>query len=535
MESLSISALPKIFRFSSLYNILTFYGKLPRWMWLLKCLNSETYKIWEDNENAFMNWDVWYKLVEEYSSNLNLSIERMNFYGHIFIKSLEFRINAQTILPNLDNDVVMILENTNELIDIDMRMFDMKIIDINKFKDYFPSFMCPNIKNEVKIFPKESTVCGVSGLNGLIAGYHALNEFDKGAVAIKRLENNDIEVQSIISPLMPILLFESEQQLNDLIKRYWDCRIHNWWWLPESILISSFNITYFYLIDALWNVINKIKEIKVFYEDYWANKNDLEYMQKLLKNNEHIKVDHTEVYLEPETDLSRDDTLKLKAWSLIIINKKIVTPISFKRIEIKLGGSVIDFTEINKKEWIMLEIKSIYAKKFVYQYDSFLFKSITEECTKDVFNKLKSKEDSIWMLAKLEDIKSVELKSITHISTLWKYDNIKEIVIALKVGEFDYEELKEWLSSIPNHIIYTLRLSFNESVPDESEAIWKHIFEYKNLMLEWMDGSPITIIEIVDGFNQKNLNKNIFRTLIKDSEQIIDFKSLMGFLKKTVE
>ena len=56
MEKVSKTSLPAIFKFSDLWNILPFYGCLHQWVWLLKQLNSETAKIWEQNEEMFMKW-----------------------------------------------------------------------------------------------------------------------------------------------------------------------------------------------------------------------------------------------------------------------------------------------------------------------------------------------------------------------------------------------------------------------------------------------------------------------------------------------
>ena len=57
-----------ILKFSNLWNILPFYGTLPKWMWLLCSLNSTSSKIWNDYSEMFFKWGKNYKSVKWYDS-----------------------------------------------------------------------------------------------------------------------------------------------------------------------------------------------------------------------------------------------------------------------------------------------------------------------------------------------------------------------------------------------------------------------------------------------------------------------------------
>ena len=48
--------LPKIFKFSVLWNILPYFGFLHEWKWILQSLNKKTQMMWNLNKDAFIYW-----------------------------------------------------------------------------------------------------------------------------------------------------------------------------------------------------------------------------------------------------------------------------------------------------------------------------------------------------------------------------------------------------------------------------------------------------------------------------------------------
>ena len=53
--------LPKIFKFSMLWNILPYFGFLHEWKWILQSLNKKTQMMWNLNKDAFIYWGGWQK------------------------------------------------------------------------------------------------------------------------------------------------------------------------------------------------------------------------------------------------------------------------------------------------------------------------------------------------------------------------------------------------------------------------------------------------------------------------------------------
>ena len=154
MQKLDSNSLPVAFKFSVLWNILPFYEKLPKWMWLLKLLNSETKKLWEDYENAFLNWGQNYKLeMNSYHNRLNrLSLEiykrRQRFYGHFYLKSEQLASYLMSIILDLRDNTSILLDNTNH----EMFDTDLHFVDESTLQDYIPAVNCPNFKAEVQEF-----------------------------------------------------------------------------------------------------------------------------------------------------------------------------------------------------------------------------------------------------------------------------------------------------------------------------------------------------------------------------------------------
>ena len=68
MEILKMKPIKQMFKFSTIWNILPFYGKLHKWRWMMKILWKQTSQIWNDNEDAFVRCGSDLKVPKAFNS-----------------------------------------------------------------------------------------------------------------------------------------------------------------------------------------------------------------------------------------------------------------------------------------------------------------------------------------------------------------------------------------------------------------------------------------------------------------------------------
>ena len=120
MENKKESAIPPIFKFSWLCNIFPYYGSLPKWMLIMKRLNSETSRIWNENKDAFIivgkdfrNDQTIYVLDKAIKSNG--FDEKIKFYNRFkFYKPyLHLFKNSILFLIQIGNKIILEAERTS--------------------------------------------------------------------------------------------------------------------------------------------------------------------------------------------------------------------------------------------------------------------------------------------------------------------------------------------------------------------------------------------------------------------------------------
>ena len=152
------NSLPLIFNFSNLWNILPFYGTLPKWMWLLCSLNSATSKIWNDNREMFFKWGKDYKswksiYIKDYlSADCDYINHRYMYFDYFGISISNLRsIMNQKIFESKSN-IVCILDKGKTK----STLTHMVMVDENNISEYLPASKWTNFTSEEMKFEENN-------------------------------------------------------------------------------------------------------------------------------------------------------------------------------------------------------------------------------------------------------------------------------------------------------------------------------------------------------------------------------------------
>ena len=114
-----VAKLPPIFRFSTLCNILPFFGTLEKWSWLLSCLSSKTKSVWEDNEQMFLycgqnfKREIIFDLAEDFDRAREWFNSKYIFYKHFLISQSDLYNLKKLNIPEYGQDKVLIVEKSD--------------------------------------------------------------------------------------------------------------------------------------------------------------------------------------------------------------------------------------------------------------------------------------------------------------------------------------------------------------------------------------------------------------------------------------
>ena len=521
MEKLDSNSLPVAFKFSVLWNILPFYEKLPKWMWLLKLLNSETKKLWEDYEQAFLNWGQNYKSEMNSDGNdIKIFKQRQQFYSHFYLNNDELILNSYRILKELDDGTFILFNISNH------KYFDTEIHFVNEsiLQDYIPAINCPNFKAEVQEFSFTNNSFLLS------VGRAVQDELFKGSVFVRQLENKTIRLETFISPFIQID-YLNDQDVVDKIERYSQWPIKNWCCKPKILFIQDFDIWNAFYMYKMLKTFKDIREIIVLDRKYWTYEYRLNYLHRLTKSNPDVKITHLEIDLRnPESKLN---TITLASPSFLVISNYIMIPVKWDSRKIKIEGGAIKLITRNNQNWILFELWRLSSRKLTIQDDSKSFTNVLNDQTfldriKDIVLISRNK---YWLLFKLNDVIKYETTTVDSISTLSKSKMLRSIQINVKFGEFELNELIQHFYSIPRHLHLGFRISFEISYPNEEDEIWKFILKIKNIELQSQRSKVFKVIEKIGESNIDDLNESSFKILIDSEKQEVKFKDLYKLLK----
>ena len=226
MEQTNSKSLPPIFKLSSLFNILPYYGYLHEWKNLLESISTGTNQVWNENRAALMHWGKDYKqetwLIydhDEFIINKGIpqNIELFTLTTNWFSWDEKNKENNNWINIKLITILLNRL-NINNIIVIDHhtvnRLKSISIWTEHEAEESIPSPMCTSLTSNITEFDWNK----VADL-----WKHIYEKVQSRRIVLKKKEDNIIEVNSVI----PHSVLESEDYnlLSSDYEKVKDCSV----------------------------------------------------------------------------------------------------------------------------------------------------------------------------------------------------------------------------------------------------------------------------------------------------------------------
>ena len=220
----------KMFEFPIMCNVLPFYGKLQKWVWLLKGLSKGTGLMFDKNRNAFMKWGEEYRgekslSIENLAEGIDFLLQNWWLYEWFYLNELTLYKIFKSEIFKYDKSAVIFIEKS------DQSNFEFKFA--LTYDDMAPKYI-PSIKWENSKFVIESlkpillSEFPVKDLRSKIEQYAIKIEIDSNSLA---------QIKILLSPA---IRFYGSSVKGDYIKRYENCLNCRWCWKPTSILLDNY-------------------------------------------------------------------------------------------------------------------------------------------------------------------------------------------------------------------------------------------------------------------------------------------------------
>ena len=424
------NSLPPIFKFSELWNILPFYGTLPKWMWLLWSLNSVSKNIWNENREMFLRWGNNYKSVWKIqcrnasSPDFEYLKHRLEYYEFLYWDTTDLLyIITDNIFDSESNTVFLFDWGRGK----DFRMH-MSIIHESSIPEYLPAVKCPNFKPEIENFYNNMEYWDE-------CSEYINNQVKKKAVIVKKTSEG-IQVQSINSPFLKIEHIQSNI-FEKLQMRFIDWSEKYCWCKPTSMIIHSLANKEEIKLKIV-KMFETIDTIKAFIPESSPNKdwsNSFKNILRYMKVNQKLKIKFAKVMM----NLYKFSGTKVKIAcdKIIFVIDKIIIPTKLNYSIINLEGTVKGLYSINENQYIVMCFYWLNSNNLNIQYDS-NNNEITAENIEELLNTTELCH-SYNVLFRIQDIRQIDISYFSNISIIFKSPRIGKIKVIQNWDKYDFK------------------------------------------------------------------------------------------------
>ena len=266
-------------KFSNIWRILPFYGFLHEWKILMVRMNKLTKNIWEENEEAFINWGKNYRatsLITVKNTKWAYEIaENHRFFKEITLTNKFLDKHFVKVIDNLKENKWTITNPSSESID----WWSILICKNDEAQYFLPWMMWNEYKPIEKFF------------NTLDSEFQSfIEENTSSGIIINKIDS----IIQVIIYISPVLRYTCDAVLNKMLyiksnyQHFAIWKNHNCDWRPRSVISN----------DWIKNTTKYIIKQKLFYnlkEFVFLNSNreDFQYFWtalKTLKEFKHVSI-----------------------------------------------------------------------------------------------------------------------------------------------------------------------------------------------------------------------------------------------------
>ena len=472
MKAIKVKQLPPIFKFSSLCNILPYFGYLHEWKVTLELLWKDTALIWSNNKDALFNLgsnDQRELNLDYIRSPINLPNNPELFWYSTNWFCYLFNNIINNAYMNLQGIKHLILQFVNKLSENNFLMiYDWQDFPLGrKYIEYLSKY-------EVKELLPSNLWTSVSSNIKLFANYQAedlckyiAEKIKTRNIILKRLNDGLIEVNSVL----PMLIWFS-QEYNILNNRHnknlnecysWpvvDCP-----WKPISLILRNNLIDNDRSYDEIEEInnettkqilsLNYLENIKEL--DIHGDIRDLESIDNLTKISKRFpKTDVTFTFEYNYNSSNYKESIKIKSRQAICVFKGKEWCFELDNDNDRLFPlSFSEFKPVKNESFVIIKVDYFYWISIISRLDYWLDKR--KQATIDKLKKDTEFNDCLYVVADISEISiKLNLKDLSKYISCFKYWNLIEIEVGDSKTEFKQEITK--INKLPKNYKYKIIL-----------------------------------------------------------------------------
>ena len=513
MEKYSENKQQQIFKFSNISNILMYYGFLDEWKRLMKRLSSQTREIWNNNEDAFLNFGYSKRrelfVDNKIRDNFKEFSENHMLFNYILIDKDQVIDLINEILCQIqDNQMVIFYQSSFT------SWFHLGIINDNINDDTYYEFKCKLHKPKVEYFKE---------LRKRLIMYYIKEILYYSIISIKKV-SGCFEVMSTISPILKLteVLWDDNERIRAEMLEYDRSQNDECTCKPNTLIVNKYTLEY--LVDGTRIATpfkNSIKNIIVrMRENDCHNWLPLKLMEAY--NLSHIEYQLVKI---PNIRKNCDIILQLNSINLTPIMGKNTYTLIYPLPEIYCSGYMIDHPINEGDKWLAFELRHI---------DISIWKVIkqNEDYHKN-WDALKDIDDlrqinKFFVIVKKDNIIHINTRKLEYL----KYTNNAKNLISWDINlnsDVNIDHIVDYINFVPRNIKLQLALwEENESILMREE-FWTWVLSFNSFQLcqynKQIIFSPISehIIDKADIFKSLwNITKDN-KWIILDLDSIISY------------
>ena len=487
MEKYFNKQLPKVFKFSNISSILSYYGFLDEWKKLMERLNSQTKVIWENNREAFIYFGEKFKRDVIVNDSIRDNFKQF-LLNHILFRSINIgKENSIDYLTNIwcqiqDNLKIIFYQSQDPKY---IHFLIHKIDEDFSFDEFFTWKMhWPEFEHFI-VFKKRKY----------------LSEYlkEKLECSIIAVQNKDIWIE-VKSSVSPILNLTTSISLSLKMLKHNKPQSEEWSWRPHTLVVNQY-----WCKRLIHNSSNptpfkeSIKNIVFEQGDYdWVDF----HLFKLLKD-----------YNISSFEIQELRDLKIFRFYQVLIsckpnNFRIIVGQNTYSIESQLNehsfsGTIVDHLLSETGEWLILKLNSSKSWKYSIIKENEITKYSRE--TNELINAWRQWNQVYWIMGK-EDINYIKVYDINQLKYLNAFVNLSKF----EVDFLSLSNINE-IGLVQKNVKLILGLYKYNELMLHSKDFWKCVLSFDSLQFNIKNSKTITIFckeSIID-------QEDVFQSILK--------------------
>ena len=430
------------------------------------------------------------------------------YYKAFYIKETHFKTIMKSEIFNIDEDIVIVIHKS----EVNKFALLINFVHSDFLSKYIPSMNCLQENWELNSW-----------------NFRSIGEFSysvwirilfKGAIILKKSENL-IKAQSVISPTL--LYIGNSNLIEEIEYRKWSNKMC--WCRPTTIMYSVFEKEFLESDAENISTFRTVKWVHIYGQAEEFNQKEFtDVLYPFLSKNKRLSIK----FIKFKFKYSKETAIKFELCqkSLVFVTPTSVFSIKIDPAKIEIDGLILSVINVNQKKYAVIKWCKLCSENLSVQYDwnNEFLKYFKIKDSSSISNK----KDSTFIIANINDIKSIELHYPYSFKINTEFIN-RNMQVTLNCRKYGVLDLVQNIMQIPRN--WNLKINDYFDIDywflDQSQNdFWKVIWEFKNVIFKCKNKKDIAINGTIGAFNYEDLNKNIFKINIDGKDEISSYRLL---------